>query len=34
LNSGTTDQALDLDDFAGFLSALRAGSGYANMHTM
>ncbi|PYT38420.1 MAG: hypothetical protein DMG45_23620 [Acidobacteria bacterium] len=33
LNSGTTDQALDLHDFAGFLSALRAGSGYANMHT-
>ena len=33
LNSGTTDQVLDLDDFAGFLSALRAGSGYANMHT-
>jgi hypothetical protein len=29
----TTDQALDLHDFAGFLSALRAGSAYANMHT-
>ena len=33
LNSGTTDQALDSHDFAGFLRALRAGSGYANMHT-
>jgi hypothetical protein len=29
----TTDQALDLHDFAGFLGALRAGSAYANMHT-
>ncbi len=33
LNSGTTDQALDSHDFAGFLRALRAGSAYANMHT-
>jgi hypothetical protein len=30
---GATDQALDSHDFAGFLRALRAGSGYANMHT-
>src|SRR5712664_4824329 len=29
----TTDQALDLHDFAGFLRALGAGSAYANMHT-
>jgi len=33
LNSDGTDQALDSHDFAGFLRALRAGSGYANMHT-
>jgi hypothetical protein len=31
LNSDGNDQALD--DFAGFLRALRAGSAYANMHT-
>ena len=31
--AGSTDQALDLHDFAGFLRALRAGSAYANMHT-
>jgi len=30
---GATDQALDSHDFAGFLRALRAGAGYANMHT-
>ena len=30
---GPNDQALDSHDFAGFLRALRAGSGYANMHT-
>jgi len=29
----TTDQALDLHDFAGFIRALGAGSAYANMHT-
>jgi CHRD domain-containing protein len=29
----STDQALDLHDFAGFLHALEAGSAYANMHT-
>ncbi len=29
----STDQALDQHDFAGFISALRAGSAYANMHT-
>jgi len=33
LNSDGTDQALDSHDFAGFLRALRAGAGYANMHT-
>jgi len=31
--AGSTDQALDLHDFAGFVRALRAGSAYANMHT-
>src|SRR6266850_2710607 len=30
----TTDQGLDEHDFAGFLRALRAGSAYANMHTV
>ncbi len=33
LNSGTSDLGLDLHDFAIFLRALRAGDGYANMHT-
>jgi len=33
LNMAPNDQALDQHDFAGFLSALRAGSAYANMHT-
>jgi CHRD domain len=33
LNSDGTDQALNAQDFAGFLRALRAGSAYANMHT-
>jgi hypothetical protein len=33
LNSGTSDLGLDLHDFATFLRALRAGDGYANMHT-
>jgi hypothetical protein len=33
LNSDGTDQALDSHDFDGFLRALRAGSGYANLHT-
>jgi hypothetical protein len=33
LNSGTTDLGLDPHDFATFLRALRAGDGYANMHT-
>ncbi len=32
--AGPNDQALDPHDFAGFLRALRAGSAYANMHTM
>jgi hypothetical protein len=34
LNSGQTDQDLNLHDFAAFLRALRAGAGYANMHTV
>src|SRR5215467_15442650 len=34
LNAAPNDQALDQHDFAGFLSALRHGSAYANMHTM
>ena len=33
LNSGTTDQGLDLHDFETFLNAIRAGDAYANMHT-
>jgi hypothetical protein len=33
LNSGTSDLGLDPHDFATFLRALRAGDGYANMHT-
>jgi CHRD domain len=33
LNTAPNDQALDQHDFAGLLSALRAGSAYANMHT-
>jgi hypothetical protein len=33
LNSGMSDLGLDLHDFAAFLRALRAGDGYANMHT-
>jgi CHRD domain len=33
LNSGTSDQGLDANDFATFLRALRTGDGYANMHT-
>ncbi len=31
--AGSTDQALDQHDFAGFIRALGAGSAYANMHT-
>jgi hypothetical protein len=31
--AGSTDQALDLHDFAGFIRALSAESAYANMHT-
>jgi hypothetical protein len=33
LNSGTTDQGLDANDFATFLRAIRSGDGYCNMHT-
>jgi hypothetical protein len=33
LNSGTSDQGLDLHDFATFVRALRAHDGYTNMHT-
>jgi hypothetical protein len=33
LNSAPSDQGLDANDFATFLRALRAGDGYANMHT-
>jgi hypothetical protein len=33
LNSGTTDQGLDANDFATFLRAMRFGDGYCNMHT-
>jgi hypothetical protein len=31
--TSTTDLGVDLHDFAAFLRALRAGDGYANMHT-
>ena len=34
LNSGTTDQGLDANDFATFLRAIRSGDGYCNMHTV
>jgi len=34
LNAAPNDQELPEHDFAGFLRALRAGSAYANMHTM
>jgi hypothetical protein len=33
LNSGATDQGLDLHDFATFLNAIRTGNTYANLHT-
>jgi CHRD domain. len=33
LNSGATDQGLDLHDFATFLNAIRTGNAYANLHT-
>jgi len=33
LNSGASDQGVDLHDFATFLNAIRAGTSYANMHT-
>jgi hypothetical protein len=33
LNSGTTDQGVDLHDFATFLNAIRTGNTYANLHT-
>jgi hypothetical protein len=33
LNSGASDQAVDLHDFATFLNAIRTGDAYANMHT-
>ncbi|HWY42935.1 MAG TPA: CHRD domain-containing protein [Candidatus Sulfotelmatobacter sp.] len=33
LNSGTTDQGLNLHDFETFLNAIRTGDAYANMHT-
>jgi hypothetical protein len=33
LNSGATDQGLDLHDFATFLNAIRTGDTYANLHT-
>jgi CHRD domain len=33
LNSGATDQAVDLHDFETFLNAIRTGNAYANMHT-
>jgi len=33
LNSGTTDQGLDLHDLETFLKAIRTGNAYANLHT-
>jgi len=33
LNSGASDQGLDLHDFATFLKAVARGDSYANMHT-